>query len=128
MPEKTVFSDQEVKEFVAKGYMTPVYSLTASEIKELQELTEVANGDPRVVAKAVSKPVCAEPKADLNQCMWTCVNNPKGEKRCRTDLPQVNCVRKKCDGNGNWSDESRLPASFHDMCQPAGYHVGSCDY
>ncbi len=128
LPTSSVFTDDEMKEFVAKGYMTPVYSLSAHEIKELKELTEVAAGDPRTIARAIAKPICASPKADLNQCMWQCQNNPSGEKRCRTDLPQVNCVRKKCDANGQWSDESRLPASFYDSCEASGFTVGPCDY
>lgn len=125
-----VFSDEEISDFVARGYLTPVHTMTTAEIEKLDWETEVSN-KARQVASTKSKPtkwVCQSPQAELNQCLWVCQNNPKGEKRCRTDLPQVNCLRRKCDANGNWSDESRLPASFHEQCQPTGVKVGPCDY
>ncbi|MCB0408163.1 MAG: FecR domain-containing protein, partial [Bdellovibrionales bacterium] len=126
--DSEVFSKDEVNEFVAKGYMTPVYSLSQSELDELVNVTEIGDGTERKIASTKNEAICSSPKAQLNQCAWVCKNNPKGEKRCRTDLPQVNCVRTKCDANGNWADESRLPASFYDSCQPQGFKVGPCDY
>ncbi|MCB0385045.1 MAG: FecR domain-containing protein [Bdellovibrionales bacterium] len=126
-----VFSDEEISEFVARGYLTPVHKMTAAEIANLDWETEVTNQAQRKTAstnKKASKYVCKSPQAEMNQCYWACQNNPKGEKRCRTDLPQVNCVRRRCDANGNWSDESRLPASFHDQCGSSGVRVAPCDY
>lgn len=126
--DSEVFSDEEISDFVARGYMTPVYNLSAAELDQLNKLTEVGEPVERNIASTKKSYICSAPKGDLNQCAWVCKNNPKGSKRCRTDLPQVNCVRTKCDANGQWSDESRLPASFYDSCQPRGYKVGPCDY
>ncbi len=126
--ESEVFSDEEISDFVARGYMTPVYSLSAEEVAQLSQLTEVGDPVARNIASTRPNFICHSPKGDLNQCAWVCKNNPKGSKRCRTDLPQVNCVRTRCDANGQWSDESRLPASFHDSCQARGFRVGPCDY
>jgi hypothetical protein len=126
-----VFSDDEINSFIARGYMTPVYSLSKEELKLLNELTEVGEPVERHIGNASKRDansVCSNPSADVNQCSWLCQNNPKGESRCRTDLPQVNCLRRRCDGNGNWTDENRLPANFFDRCQPHGHKVGPCDY
>ena len=125
-----VFSDEEISEFVARGYLTPVHNMTAAEIANLDWETEVSNQARRQTAstKKASKYVCKSPQAEMNQCFWACQNNPKGEKNCRTDLPQVNCVRKRCNANGDWADESRLPASFHDQCGATGVRVAPCDY
>lgn len=127
-----VFSDDEINDFIARGYMTPVYKMTDSEIKKLKWETDAVNNSDsqRALAsrKKQNKFICNEPKAELNQCYWKCENNPKGEKRCRTDLPYVNCVRKLCNANGKWSDETRLPATFFDKCEAQEVRIGPCDY
>ena len=126
-----VFSDKEVDEFVVRGYMTPVHKMTAAEIRRLDWVTEVTNKRSQVAntkSKKKMKSVCQSPQGELNQCYWICQNNPKGEKHCRTDLPQVNCFRRRCNANGVWADEARLPASFHNQCFPAKVRVGTCDY
>lgn len=126
--DSEVFSDDEISDFVAKGYMTPVYSLSEAELNEITNVTEVGELVTRAVASQKLAAICKSPKGELNQCYWHCSNNPNNAHRCRTDLPQVNCIRKKCDANGEWSDESRLPASFYNSCLPQGYRLGPCDY
>ncbi len=128
-----VFSEDEINSFVSRGYMTPVYKLTESELKKLNIDTNM-DGD-QVVEQAVAKlkpmkgeQICAAPKGNLNQCAWECMNNPSGEKKCRTDLSKVNCVRRRCNANGEWADELRLPASYQDYCAPQGVQVKECDY
>lgn len=125
-----VFDDQEIKEFIAKGYMTPVYKLTAQELQALDWETRIKDKETRSVASESQggEDICDMPLAKLNQCSWRCENNPKGEKRCRTDLPQVNCVRTRCNANGEWAEESRMPASFYDICDANKVKVGPCDY
>jgi len=62
--------------------------------------------------KAQQKPkdphsICEGPAARLNQCAWVCENNPKKEKKtCRVDLPDVRCVRQRCNANGVWSEST----------------------
>lgn len=129
-PSSDVFSDEEIQAFVAKGYMTPVYKMTAEDLERLEEETNW-KGEGRAVAspkEARTDKICSHPEGRFNQCLWTCENNPAGSDRCRTDLPQVHCVRKRCNAAGNWADESRLPASFYEACEPQGARVGPCDY
>ncbi|MGE0762317.1 MAG: FecR domain-containing protein, partial [Bdellovibrionales bacterium] len=120
-----VFGQDEINEFVARGYMTPVHRMNAREIQALMKNTSTNVARQTATVKQM---ICSTPKAELNQCSWTCQNNPKGEKTCRTDLPQVNCLRRRCNANGEWAEESRMPASFHEQCAPAGFKVAPCDY
>ena len=95
-----VFSDDDIKSFVAKGYLTPVYKLSAKELKILDQETSIKPGENpgRGLAsedKTASNGLCQAPSAPLNYCAWKCANNPKGANRCRTDLPGVNCVRTR---------------------------------
>lgn len=122
-----VFGQEEINEFVARGYMTPVYRMNEKELAQLVNGTKVSETVARNTA-ATKVNICANPKAELNQCSWTCQNNPKGEKTCRTDLPKVNCVRHRCNANGEWAEESRLPASFRESCAPNAVKVAPCDY
>ena len=121
-----VFGQDEINEFVARGYMTPVYRMSEKEVAQLINNTS-AKDSVRQVA-AFKQVICSAPKAELNQCSWTCQNNPKGEKNCRTDLSEVSCVRRRCNANGKWAEESRLPASSREQCQPTGQKVAPCDY
>ncbi len=129
-----VFSESDISSFVAKGYLTPVFKMTQEELQKLEISTNFMQEDSnRAIASADQpkedgKNICASPKGDFNQCLWTCENNPSGEKRCRTDLPNVNCVRKRCNANGRWAEETRLPAAYYDMCDSAKPAVKQCDY
>jgi len=64
----------------------------------------------------------------FNQCSWSCKNNPKGEKSCRTDLPEVSCVRQRCNAAGDWTDMNRMPSSYGSECPSSGFKVKACDY
>jgi hypothetical protein len=123
----------EIDGLAMKGRMTPVTKLSPAEIAAIDGDLST---EPKFVAEKRSissekqdvKSTCESPRADFNQCSWTCVNNPKGEKTCRTDLPTVQCVRKLCKANGKWSDQLRLPASFGLSCDPDKVVVAPCDY
>lgn len=123
-----VFTENDIKGFVVRGYMTPVYKMKPAEIEDVKKMRNPAKRETASAGSSQANSICQEPAADLNQCLWVCENNPKGEKACRTDLPQVACLRKRCNGNGQWAEETRLPASFYDQCQPQGYKVSPCDY
>lgn len=132
--ESGVFSEKDISSFVAKGYLTPVFKMTQEELQRLEINTNFLQEDATVdlasrdVAIEDGKAICASPKGDFNQCLWTCENNPAKEKRCRTDLPNVNCVRKRCNANGRWAEETRLPAAYFDMCEGSKATVKQCDY
>jgi hypothetical protein len=126
---------QEMKDFMVKGRMTPVVKMTNADANSLDTDMSVASADApivREVASVVSVPkidaTCKEPAAEFNQCSWVCLNNPKGESTCRTDMPQVQCLRRVCKADGKWSDQQRLPASHGNDCDPNKLVVAPCDY
>ena len=126
-------TDKNKAEFVSQGHLTPVYKLSAEEVAVLASETEFAL--PGAVKKikrasraANEKTICANPTGQMNQCAWICENNPAGEGTCRTDLPQVSCVRRMCNANGEWSGPTRLPSSYSESCAPNKPVVKPCDY
>lgn len=130
---KSVFNKKEINEFVKKGYMTPVYKMTKKQIAELEWETSLKAKNRSTASAEPTKPassdyVCDKPQAQLNQCYWQCIGNPRGESQCRIDLEQVKCVRKRCNANGVWADPSRIPASQISNCPATGTTVKDCDY
>tara|TARA_B100000749_G_C18450156_1_gene476115 strand:+ start:24571 stop:25572 length:1002 start_codon:yes stop_codon:yes gene_type:complete len=133
--DNSMFDDSEKREFAAKGYLTPVYKMSDHQVKEITYEMSIARFDApekkpkkEVKPKMVSSDVCQSPSAQLNQCLWTCSGNPKGQNECRIDLPSVSCVRKRCNANGEWKEETRIPASESFQCPAEGYTVKACDY
>jgi hypothetical protein len=129
---KSILSKSDKNEIVAKGYLTPVYKMSDKELLELDTATSIAKADVSEVKGRVpsseDKDICFEPTAKFNQCAWKCENNPIGEKKCRTDLAGVTCVRRICNANGLWSDPKRLPSSQYATCDGQKSNVGPCDY
>jgi hypothetical protein len=83
----------------------------------------------RDLEKQITKDICKNPRADFNQCYWECVGNPKSAgKKCLVEKKNVSCVRKRCDGDGNWSDPTVLPINTGVECVGNAIHVGVCDY
>lgn len=123
-----VFDQEDISEFVARGYMTPVYELSAADVKAIEKSTATVERSLASTSPKDTSPICASPRGQLNECSWVCENNPKGSARCRTDLPQVNCLRRRCNANGEWKEDSRLPASLHEACQAEQIRVAPCDY
>lgn len=130
---QSIFNKKEINSFVKKGYMTPLYKLTKNELQELDWKTSfntkraTASVAPQATSKS-SNSICEAPSAQLNQCYWQCVGNPRGESRCRIELENVKCVRKRCNANGVWADSSRIPASQITNCPATGLTVKDCDY
>ncbi len=119
------------------GFMTSVHALSADDIAKINSQTEFIRGTdeaanqnaaPSIVMAQNLTSVCHSPSADFNQCAWTCEHNPSGEKSCRVDLPNVQCVRRICDANGDWVSPTRLPASYSNECRGDHAVVGRCDY
>lgn len=124
---KGVFSESDLVAMMEKGHMTPVYKLSGAEVAKRK--AKISTRLPQKVGSTVNQSVvCVQPKADFNECVWSCLNNPDGEQACRTDLPQVTCVRARCNANGEWVEATRLPASHFDRCPSAGIKVSRCDY
>lgn len=125
-------SSSDWSDIAVAGSFKPVRVLTKEELAALDRDTQL---DPKsMLAKVappkvkVESPICKEPKGRMNQCSWKCQNNPKGSKVCDTTKPQVSCVRSRCNANGEWSEETRLPSSAGQECKADGFKVEDCDY
>jgi hypothetical protein len=73
--------------------------------------------------------ICSAPEGRLNQCAWVCENNPKKEKEtCQQEREGVQCLRKRCNANGEWAEPTLVPKDkTRSLC---GVHpvVKECDY
>jgi len=136
-PPKGV-GDDEFKKLVTEGFLTPLFNMRPDEVQLLDEATDMKAllAKSEVVAAkasamtattaAASDVVCQGPDGQYNQCSWTCEGNPKGEKKCRTDLGGVSCVRRLCRANGQWAEAKRMLASQSDACLPDRVVVREC--
>lgn len=123
-----VAKGQLVDKATPNGYLTPVYRVSKADVEEIIAQTEWNYKIKKVHVGGATEDICSKPMADFNECMWKCENNPRGQKSCRTDLKEVQCLRKRCNANGEWVDVFRLPASVGQQCPPSGFKVKSCDY
>lgn len=124
-----VFSEADISNFVARGYLTPVYQLTEKELKLLDADTGLHEPERQVANSGKAKDhLCREPSAAFNQCVWTCKGNGHSGAKCDTSLPGVSCVRKRCNANGRWAEETRMPASLSTFCRGDRDVVKPCDY
>ena len=69
--------------------------------------------------------ICEKPLAELNQCQWSCEDNPKKSKTCAVENG-AKCVRSRCNANGQWAEAYELP-NDKNRCglKPV---VDACDY
>jgi len=75
------------------------------------------------------KAICQKPQGRLNQCVWLCEQNPKTEKkRCRLELPEVRCLRRRCNANGEWAEESVMTGEKAQALCGVQPLVKDCDY
>ncbi len=73
--------------------------------------------------------LCEKPFGKINQCAWIC-QGPLGKKfkTCPTEKANVECVRRRCDANGNWTDPYSLPKDAGKLKCGAKPLVAPCDY
>jgi hypothetical protein len=98
---------------------------------KISQIKAVKKSQAKAKAKAakakVASSLCAAPAGNFNQCSWQCSgHNPKAAKSCRTDLSGVTCLRRICRASGQWAEETRLPASQGDLCDPKVIQVHEC--
>lgn len=125
----TVHHDSDWSDIPQKGSFNPVYEMTEKQVAVLDSSTYLGGGQlPKKPSQKPEMPICKAPVGHLNQCAWKCVNNPSGSTICRTDRHDVSCVRSRCNANGEWTEETRLPAAAGRDCKPFGVVVDSCDY
>ncbi len=115
---------------VARGDYLPLQVLPDELVTQISLQMDVRLPVKKKVVKRVKKPgeICEAPFAKFNQCAWFCLNNPKKAKTCKTDLTQVQCVRRRCNANGVWSEETRVPASQKFYCDDPKVSLRACDY
>ncbi|WP_374028763.1 hypothetical protein [Bdellovibrio bacteriovorus] len=122
---------------IPKGQLTSVTSLDAKELsraadEEKKRRQDIAKKQARAreaIAKAKREGViCSAPPAKFNECAWICLNNPKSEKKaCAVDAG-ASCVRRRCNANGEWAEETVLSAEKSSTsCRPQP-RVAPCDY
>lgn len=111
-----------------RGHLTLMEKMSKKYQKSLSALTDF---DPKssVARLADMEGICANPRGSLNQCSWTCEGANKGlSRRCPTEREGVRCIRRRCDANGNWTDNMRMPASSSSSCMGDRAIVAPCDY
>lgn len=123
---------------IPRGQLTPVRTLEkddddfAAKAEARQKKNEAA-AKAAAAKKAEEKKqlnqICANPSAKFDQCAWVCEGNPKGEKKeCRLEKPGVQCVRQRCNANGEWADKTVLEREkAQSLCKSASV-TGPCDY
>jgi hypothetical protein len=113
---------------VVAGTFSPVFKISDAGIRDLDRDSRAELAMGRKAARRDSA-ICTKPKGLFNQCVWKCEGNPAGESKCRGDLPSVSCTRLRCNGNGQWADESQLsPSAAQAQCPAHGEMVKDCDY
>jgi len=106
--------DKELAEFIEGGTLSSVYKIPADKLRDLEF-------DSRVdVARAKKKntsenEICKGPAGYFNQCSWTKAGD--------------SCIRRRCNGNGVWAEETKLPKAAASVCPAnSGIVVKDCDY
>lgn len=130
---------------IPKGILSPPLALTAEEErifvpavkarakKEAPANAASSGGKKSTVKKSpvarIKSHLCEKPMGKLNECAWVC-DAPKGLKfkNCPTEKKDVQCVRRRCDANGEWRDPFALPAEAGKLKCTSKALVAPCDY
>jgi hypothetical protein len=132
LDDGAMIRDSEWSNSPEKGFFNPVSKITIADFEELYKTDlrdDIATSKTAKIQKA--KPpeiICKEPNGQLNQCTWRCVNNNKKAKACEVNKPNVSCIRLRCNANGDWAEETKLPVSSATKCKAHGDSVDECDY
>lgn len=127
-----------------KGKKIPKGTLTAVSAIDSQEITVAAKQEKKRLQKVAAKErkekaaiakfkreghICENPQAKFNECAWLCLNNPKKEqKNCLVSQAKVSCVRRRCNANGDWAEETLLNSEEGSSKCKAQPVVAPCDY
>lgn len=122
---------------IPKGKLLPVKAIQSSQAD--QAVAERKRQDKLAKQKAKSSAdqaktksagmICQSPPGKFNHCAWICLNNPtKEKKKCLVVNKDVSCVRKRCNANGEWAEETALDAEKASTLCKAQPVVAPCDY
>lgn len=124
---------------IPRGQLGKVQPLSAAEKKQyaatsLKKETAVRARKEKAAALARDQArdpeqICSAPGGRLNQCAWVCLNNPAKEKaRCLVEKTGVSCVRRRCNANGVWAEDTEIPSEkAATQCGPHP-RIKPCDY
>lgn len=117
---------------IPRGVLSEALPLPAADEKKFEVRKKVA---VKVLSaeekRRLQGILCQNPGGSLNQCAWICegaMKAAKGRKDCPTERTGVDCVRRKCDANGKWSDEFILPKVAGKAKCSGQALVAACDY
>ncbi|MGZ3775039.1 MAG: hypothetical protein ACXVCY_14210 [Pseudobdellovibrionaceae bacterium] len=122
---------------IPKGSLTQVSAISAEEMAKMESKQKKLRQDIKVRVdkeKAQEKNnaagiICDAPAGKFNDCAWICLNNPKKEKKaCLLAQPKVSCVRRRCNANGQWAEESIMSTEGSKIKCKVQPTVGTCDY
>jgi hypothetical protein len=123
---------------IPKGKMLPAQKINKVELENYKRQSvatlkiksnDVDQKKKSALEKLIKNSICRSPYARFNECSWVCQNNPKNEPTvCRVDLPGVNCIRQRCNANGEWGDEIKINSLKSSIRCKATPFVSACDY
>jgi hypothetical protein len=124
---------------IPRGQLGKVLPFSAAEKKQYaatslkQEAAAFAKKEKAAVAARESAKdplqICKAPGARLNECAWICLNNPVKERsRCLVEKVGVSCVRRRCNANGEWAEDTEIPAEKAAAVCGVQAKVRACDY
>lgn len=106
-----------------------LYSAAQAKKEESQRRAREEAAKKAAIPQRQASEICEQPFGKLNQCAWICENNPKNEKKlCRVEDPQVRCVRKRCNANGEWAEETLVSKEKAASLCGLKPQVRECDY
>lgn len=98
---------------VARGKALPKVSVASDRLAQLlleEENLKKKEKKKKILLQRKSDQICDAPWGHLNECVYQCLNNVRGEKIC--DLSKgAQCLRRRCNANGQWADAHLMGAS-----------------
>ncbi len=123
---------------IPRGRLTAVTEMDQGEYaafldaeKMIQKNADMQKAKAKAVVEQKKRTgvICSEPDAKLNECVWTCEGNPKSEKKvCAVSKKGVQCVRKRCNANGEWAEAVALEGVKAESLCKVKPVVAPCDY
>ncbi len=105
-----------------------IYSSQAVADRKKADLKKILQAKAKSETLGVGQ-ICAKPGGKLNECSWSCLQNPKHERNnCLAELSGVACVRRRCNANGLWGEETSLESATALLKCKAKPFVSACDY
>ena len=105
-----------------------IYSSQAVADRKKADLKKILQAKAKSESLGVGQ-ICAKPGGKLNECSWSCLQNPKYEKNnCLAERSGVSCVRRRCNANGQWGEETNLESAVALLKCKANPVVSACDY